>query len=86
MFIELNYNLLINSVIQLTVVRFTKKWGDWLSIILAISAFILSLILPFVFAYNLVKLQKLKSLNQNNAKRKYGELYNDLIRGDRTTK
>ena len=68
------------------VVRYTQKWGDWLSIILAVSGLILSLILPFVFACKLVKLQKLKSLNQNTAKHKYGELYNDLIRGDRTTK
>ncbi len=55
-FMELQYDIQVNAVIQLIGATETQTWGDWISAILAGIGLILSFILPTFFSYIIYKL------------------------------
>jgi hypothetical protein len=55
-FIQINYDFLIKSYIQLNVTRLTQTWADNISVALAVASVIISFVIPVFFALILRKI------------------------------
>ena len=57
-FIQKNYELLLDSYIQLNVIRWTQKWADYISAAFAITSLIICITIPVFFAAILCNIKK----------------------------
>jgi hypothetical protein len=66
------------------VVQPALTFFDYLSVFLAAVSGLISVLAPIVSFCIIQKLKKSKSLHKNESKQKYGELYQDFLRGHDT--
>ena len=66
------------------VIKSTRTFCDYLSVSLAATSGLISVIAPFLFLFIICKLKKSKKMHLKESKQKFGELYKDFLRGHNT--
>ena len=62
LFIQLNHAVLLNSFIQLSVIRDTNTWADYISVVICVIWSTSNIILPLVFCILIWKMKQAKIL------------------------
>lgn len=75
LFIQLNHAVLLNSFVQLSVIRETQTFADYISVILCVIWSLIYLVLPFVFSAKIWKMKQSNILYKRVVIHCYGELY-----------